>query len=106
MKSARPSSTQSGTVFRIIERGMMSNSKIWVSSCVIRRYRPSGWLVDREHDAVALRLRKRRHALGYGAREQVLLLEFAVRLEHDQRDAESQIVPEVCAYLLIGPLSA
>ena len=40
--SARPSSTHSGTPWRMMPRGMMSNSKMCVSSWVIRRYSPSG----------------------------------------------------------------
>ena len=63
-------------------------------------------LVDRHHHPLSGRLGERQHAFLRGAGRHVLLLEFAVRLEQDQRHLRPgrQVVPQIGADLLVGAL--
>ena len=61
-----------------------------------------GRLVDRQDHAVAIRLGEREHPFGQLARVDVLLLEFALGLEEDERNLEGEVVLEVGAHLLVG----
>ena len=58
-------------------------------------------LVERQQHPIALRLSKRRDTLDGGARDDVLLLELAARLEDDQRYLESKVVLQVGADVLV-----
>ena len=60
--------------------------------------------IDRQHHPVALAFGEREHAFRRWARRDVLLFEFAVRLEDDERDALVEIVPQIRADLLIRAL--
>ena len=61
-------------------------------------------LVDRQHDPVPLRFGERADALGTLSGKHVLLLEFAVGLEDDERDDEGEVVPQAGADLLVRAL--
>ncbi len=60
--------------------------------------------IDRQHHAVALAFGEREHPFLGSTGRDVLLLELAVRLEDDERNALVEIVPQVRADLLIGAL--
>ena len=63
-----------------------------------------GRLVNRHEHPVAGRLGKGRHALAHGARNDVLLLELALRLEDEQRDLLGEVVLQFGTELLVGAL--
>jgi hypothetical protein len=60
-----------------------------------------GRIVDGEHHALTIGFGERRHPFLGGTRRDVLLLEFAVGLENDERDLERQVVLEIGADVLI-----
>ena len=82
----------------------MSNSKMWVSSWRDEPVELIGGFVNRQHHPIALRLGKREDAFGDLPRDDVLLLELAMRLEDDQGDPVGQVVCEIGADLVVGTL--
>ena len=65
---------------------------------------PVRGLIDGKHDPVPPRFRERTDALRASPRDDVLLLELAVRLEDDERHERRQVMPQIGADLLIGAL--
>jgi hypothetical protein len=57
--------------------------------------------IERQQHAIAVRFGKRQHTLLGRSRDDVLLFEFAVRLENNERNLDGEIVLQVRADLLV-----